>query len=209
MIYILYILIGYLLGSIPSAVWLGKAFHDIDIREFGSKNAGATNSFRVLGKTIGTLVLLIDVLKGYIASVLPYIFIYLFEVEVENLLFIQIISSIACVLGHIFPIFAKFRGGKGVATSLGLFFGINPYTTLFVLIIFLFVFIISGYVSLGSMTAALAFPLISYLHFKQHDPMMVSMNIFFAVAIVLAHRKNINRLLKGQENKMNFLRRKA
>jgi acyl-phosphate glycerol 3-phosphate acyltransferase len=119
--YIIFGVIAYLLGSIPTAVWIGRAKYGIDVREHGSKNAGATNTFRILGKKAGVTVLSIDVLKGFTASFLPYLF-NVGAWQSEELITVQILASILAVVGHVFPIFAGFRGGKGVATSLGVIF---------------------------------------------------------------------------------------
>ena len=123
--YIIFGIIAYLLGSIPTAVWVGRAKYGIDVREHGSKNAGATNTFRVLGKKAGITVLSIDVLKGFTASFLPYLF-NVGEWQSERLITVQILASILAVVGHVFPVFVGFRGGKGVATSLGVIIGLHP-----------------------------------------------------------------------------------
>ena len=131
-------LMAYLLGSIPTAVWLGRAWFGIDVREHGSKNAGATNTFRVLGKKPGVFVLLIDVLKGVLAVVLP---IMIWHETALGYGFtadrLQILAAIAAVAGHVFPVFAEFRGGKGVATSLGVMIGILPLSAVVCLGIFI------------------------------------------------------------------------
>ena len=203
------IILAYLIGSIPTAVWVGKYFHSIDIREHGSKNAGATNTFRVLGKKSGWLVLIVDVSKGVVAATLPFWFEKYFLGYKDELLIMQLTASFSAVCGHVFPIFAGFRGGKGVATSLGIVIGINPLAAIICLLIFLVVFVLSKYVSLGAITAATAFPFVSYFVLKQDARIMIIFTIVLSFLVILAHRRNISRLLKGEENKMNLLKKKA
>lgn len=203
------ILLGYLIGSIPTAVWVGKAVHGIDIREHGSKNAGATNTFRVLGKRSGWFVLLVDVSKGVLAACLPHFFAYLLIGYKDEFLILQLCGSFSAVFGHVFPIFANFRGGKGVATSLGIVIGINPYAAIVCLAIFLVVFLRSRFVSLGAITAALCFPFISYFMIKEDARIMIVFTVVLGLLVILAHRKNIDRLLNGQESKMNLFSKKA
>jgi glycerol-3-phosphate acyltransferase PlsY len=209
MLLIIIILLGYFIGSIPTAVWVGKAFHGMDIREHGSKNAGATNTFRVLGKRSGWFVLIVDVSKGVLAACLPHFFSDLLEGYKDEFLILQLCGSFSTVFGHVFPIFANFRGGKGVATSLGIVIGINPYAALVCLAIFLIVFISSRYVSLGAIISALCFPFVSYFMIQEDARIMIIFTVVLGVMVILAHRKNIERLWKGEENKMNLFARKA
>jgi glycerol-3-phosphate acyltransferase PlsY len=202
-------IVGYLIGSIPTAYWLGKRFYGIDIREHGSKNSGATNTFRVLGKKIGWLVLIIDVIKGTLASTLPLFFNSFFLGYKDEQLILQLTTSFSAVFGHVFPIFADFRGGKGVATSLGIVFGINPLAALICLLIFLIVFILSRFVSLGAICTSLMFPIVSYYVVGEDARIMIVFTIILSTLVIVAHRKNIARLLRGEENKMNLLKRKA
>lgn len=208
MLLLLVVLLGYIIGSIPTSVWVGKAFHGCDIREHGSKNAGATNTFRVLGKRSGWFVLIVDVSKGVLAATLPRLFSNAGFTENEFLI-LQLCGSFSAVFGHVFPVFAGFRGGKGVATSLGIVIGINPYAAMVCLIIFLTVFLSSRYVSLGAITASLCFPFISYFMIHKDARIMIIFTIVLGALVILAHRKNIDRLLKGQENKMNLFSKKA
>lgn len=203
------ILLGYLIGSIPTAVWVGKSFRGIDIREHGSKNAGATNTFRVLGKRFGWLVLTVDVSKGILAACLPHFFSYMLEGYKDEFLILQLCGSFSAVFGHVFPIFAQFRGGKGVATSLGIVIGINPYAALVCLVIFLIVFLSSRYVSLGAIISALSFPFVSYFMIQEDARIMIVFTVVLGIMVILAHRKNIDRLWKGEENKMNLFAKKA
>jgi glycerol-3-phosphate acyltransferase PlsY len=209
MLLLLIIFLGYLIGSIPTAVWVGKSFHNIDIREHGSKNAGATNTFRVLGKRYGWLVLFIDVSKGILAACLPHFFVNMLVGYKDEFLILQLCGAFSAVVGHVFPIFANFRGGKGVATSLGIVIGINPCAAIVCLAIFLVVFLSSRYVSLGAIISALCFPFISYFMINEDARIMIVFTVVLGVMVILAHRKNIDRLWKGEENKMNLFAKKA
>jgi glycerol-3-phosphate acyltransferase PlsY len=199
------LILSYLLGSIPTAVWIGKSYYDLDIREHGSKNAGATNTFRVLGKKPGVVVLLIDVLKGVTATLIPVLL--LKALEVDEVVKVQIGSAFLAVLGHLFPVFAGFRGGKGVATSLGVVIGILPLAAAISMIIFLIVFLSTRFVSLGAITAALFFPFILKFAVGTDSVWLLSFGVVVSSMVIVAHRKNIKRLLKGEENKMNFSRK--
>lgn len=192
---------AYLLGSIPSAVWVGKTFHGIDVREHGSGNAGATNTFRVLGKKAGIPVLLLDVLKGAIAINLVWLQTSFSFDEITPITNLKLAFGFCAVVGHIFPVFAGFRGGKGIATLLGIVLAVHPPAALCSLAIFLIVLTITKYVSLGSMLAGLAFPLFISLVFKTHVLSLVIFSSVVAVLIIITHQKNIIRLLKNDENK--------
>jgi len=199
------LIIAYLLGSIPTAVWVGKVHYGIDIREHGSKNAGATNTFRVLGKKPGFAVLLIDVLKGVIACVIPAFFLP-FSPD-ELVVKVQIGAAFLAVFGHLFPVFAGFRGGKGVATSLGVVIGILPLAAAISMVIFLLVFLSTRFVSLGAITAALFFPFVLKFALGTESVWLLSFGVVVSSMVIIAHRKNIKRLLKGEESKMNFSRK--
>ncbi|MBP6091542.1 MAG: glycerol-3-phosphate 1-O-acyltransferase PlsY [Crocinitomicaceae bacterium] len=201
---LLFILLAYLLGSIPTAVWVGKSWYAIDVREHGSKNAGATNTFRVLGKKPGIIVLIIDIIKGAIASLLPFYFYTGTSDQVVNL---QIITSIVAVVGHVFPCFANFKGGKGVATSLGVIIGLHPAAAGICMAVFLLVFLTSHYVSLGAMVGAITFPLSIVFIFHTHSFWLIVFAHVLAFLVILAHRKNIQRLLKGEESKMRVFKK--
>lgn len=204
--------LAYLLGSIPTAVWVGKAHFGLDIREYGSGNAGATNTFRVLGKKAGSFVMAIDVLKGFAATILPHIlFASADQRIVDQVVYVQLAYGVIAVTGHIFPIFAGFKGGKGVATLLGMVIAINPVASLGCLTVFLIVFLTSKYVSLGSMLAALAFPILLLLpRINHHNPNIVVIIFGFVMfaLVVFTHQKNIIRLMNGEENKANIKLRK-
>ncbi|MFA7274007.1 MAG: glycerol-3-phosphate 1-O-acyltransferase PlsY [Crocinitomicaceae bacterium] len=205
--YILYPIIGYLLGSIPTAVWVGKSKYGIDIRQHGSKNAGATNTFRVLGQKAGIVVLSIDVLKGLVATVLPLILMP-DKLGSDALVNIQLLSSMACVLGHVFPIFAHFDGGKGVATSLGVIIGLHPPAAIIALGIFLAIYLATSFVSLGAIVAAISFPFLLYFRFHVDSVNLILFSSVLSFAVILAHRKNILRLLNHTESKMPLFKKK-
>lgn len=204
------VITAYLFGSIPTAVWVGRFFKGIDIREHGSKNAGATNTFRVLGKRYGWLVLFTDVIKGTTAACLPYFLAHTaFAGYKDEFLILQLVGGFTAVLGHVFPVFAQFRGGKGVATSLGIVIGINPPAAGICLAIFLLVFLSSRYVSLGAIIASLSFPVVSYFFIHDDTRIMIIFTIVLGTLVIWAHRKNIERLLKGTENRMNLFVKKT
>lgn len=204
--FVIFGILAYFLGSIPTAVWVGKARYNTDIRKHGSNNAGATNTFRVLGKKAGIVVLSIDVLKGTIAVLLPFIFLP-YSWNDEYLVYIKIICGIIVVIGHIFPVFANFNGGKGVATSLGVIIGIYPTAALICMSLFLIVFIISNYVSLGAIIGAIAFPISVRFIFRNPNDSLFVFSIVLASAVIILHHKNINRLLHGKESKMNLFKK--
>ena len=207
---LIFVIFAYLLGSLPTAVWLGEAYFGIDIRKHGSGNAGATNTFRVLGKKAGTIVMLVDILKGWTATSLANI-LYLADFIYEDQLFYyQLMLGVVAVIGHVFPVYVKFKGGKGVATIMGMVLAIQTEVALVSALVFLIVLVISKYVSLGSMLASLAFPLLLMLPmFKPNDPALIIFGFAIFAIVVLTHQKNIKRLLKGEESKARIqLKRK-
>ncbi|MDR0418724.1 MAG: glycerol-3-phosphate 1-O-acyltransferase PlsY [Prevotellaceae bacterium] len=196
-------IVAYLLGSIPTAVWVGKRFHGIDVREHGSGNAGTTNVLRVLGTRAALPVLLIDVLKGFLAVLLAYL---IPDVErgTETFGIIKIGCGLLAVVGHMYPIFAGFKGGKGVATMLGIAMAIQPPATLVGVGVFIVVFLITRIVSVSSMSAGLSFPIAVIFIFKEN---MLSFQIFSILVYLLllyTHRRNIQRLLNGTEPRTVF-----
>ena len=201
--YIFLIILSYLTGAFPSAVLIGKIFFKTDVREFGSGNAGATNTFRVLGKKAGIPVLILDIFKGWLA--VNYIF---FISSLSNNLDLvfeqQLVFGIAAVIGHLFPIYTGFRGGKGIATLLGLLVGIQPTAALLSSLVFIIIFFISRYVSLSSIFAAIAFPIIIYFLSDSTDVSLIIFSIFVPLLALITHQKNIERLLKGEEEKVKF-----
>jgi len=200
---LLFVLLSYLTGAFPSAVWVGKTFYKIDVREFGSGNAGATNTFRVLGKKAGVPVLIMDIFKGWL-SVNYISFLTNIPQSAEAVFEIQLAFGIAAVIGHLFPIYTGFRGGKGIATLLGLLIGLHAVAALYSILVFVIVFVTSKYVSLGSILASIAFPILVILILGSTN---VSLNLFaFFVPILslITHQKNIERLLRGEETKVKF-----
>ncbi|HXB41573.1 MAG TPA: glycerol-3-phosphate 1-O-acyltransferase PlsY [Bacteroidia bacterium] len=202
-----FVFLAYLLGSLPTSVWWGKAFYGIDVREFGSGNAGATNTIRVLGKRAGFPVLFIDILKGSCAVMLA--FMSDFASGSASFVNYQIALGIAAVIGHIFPVFAGFRGGKGVATLLGVALAMEPQVAGLALIIFLIVLMLFKYVSLASMSAGLSFPIILMTMFPGRPVSMVAFSVMVSILLIVTHKKNIQRLLKKQESKVSLFKAKA
>jgi glycerol-3-phosphate acyltransferase PlsY len=201
------ILIAYLLGSVPSAVWIGKALYGIDVRDYGSGNAGATNTFRVLGKRAGFPVLILDILKGFFAVKLAWISgFYLYGTQ--QYFNFALLLGMAALIGHIFPVFANFRGGKGVATLLGILCGIHPQSALVCTIVFALTLFFTHYVSLGSLVAALTFPVTLMFIYHETVPSLNVFAMFICVMVFITHQKNIERLLRGEESKTFLLSRR-
>lgn len=202
------IVVAYLLGSIPTAVWYGQGFFNLDIRKYGSGNAGATNTFRVLGKRAGTIVMLVDVLKGYTAAILATLLWYFNVVSETEILTFKIVLGLVAVIGHLYPVFANFKGGKGVATLLGMMLATHPEMAAVCIGVFLLVVIASQYVSLGSIVAALAFPVLLLLRIfgQQESPILIVFGFVVFLLVVLTHQKNIARLLRGEESRTILFR---
>ncbi|HRD54504.1 MAG TPA: glycerol-3-phosphate 1-O-acyltransferase PlsY [Flavobacteriales bacterium] len=195
--------LAYLCGSIPTSVWWGRAFFGVDVREHGSRNAGATNTFRVLGPKAGVPVLLIDVLKGFLpVRVLPNFT----ELQPDSgpWMWLRVGLVIAAVIGHLYPVFAGFRGGKGVATSLGGVLAVHPGAAGVCIGVFVLVFLASRYVSLSSLFAALAFPLAVALIWQEESRIKVGFAIVLCAMVFYTHRENIGRLLRGEENRLSL-----
>jgi len=195
------VILAYLIGSIPTAVWVGKGFHGIDVREHGSGNAGATNVIRVLGWKTGVPVLLIDMAKGCLAALFP-LFMHLAPAGSAQLINLQIFTGLTAITGHMFPVFAGFKGGKGVATAAGAIAAIHPPVTLVCLGVFILVFIITGIVSVSSMSAGIVLPVMLYTFFETPSLLFKIFSIFIATALLVTHRNNIKRLLKGEEKRL-------
>ena len=195
------IVLAYLIGSIPTSVWVSKYFFDFDIRDYGSGNAGATNTFRVLGATWGTLVMVIDMLKGVAAVKLALMLPDYLDTPVR-LTNLQIGLGLAAVVGHIFPIWAEFRGGKGVATLFGMVLGIQPIVAVCCVGVFLLVLYLTRFVSLSSILASVAFPIFILVIFNEPEPLYRIFAIAVGLLVLLTHQKNIGRLLKGNEGKV-------
>ena len=202
---LLLIVLAYLIGSIPSSVWVSKYFFDIDIRDYGSGNAGATNTYRILGPKWGTIVMVADMVKGIIAVKLALLLPAYADNEV-NLQNLQTGLGLAAVIGHIFPIWADFRGGKGVATLFGLVLGISPWTALSCVGIFILVLYLTRFVSLSSILASIAFPIFILVIFNVENPAYRVFAIAVALMVLLTHQKNIGRLITGNESKVPILK---
>lgn len=208
----LIVLISYFLGSVPGALWSSKALHGVDIRKYGSHNAGATNAFRVVGWQAGVLATIVDMGKGYLAAgvvasfiridPLPALGIFGWDVDV----LVGLIAGLAAIVGHMFPIFARFEGGKGVNTAAGILLALTPLTMLYTMAVFATVLFSTRYVSLASILAAVAFPTIAavrrYTFGVDLDPSLIVVGILIALSIIVAHRSNIGRLLRGNENRV-------
>jgi acyl phosphate:glycerol-3-phosphate acyltransferase len=204
---VLLIVLAYFLGSIPTAVWISRYFFDVDIREYGSGNAGATNTYRVLGSKWGTIVMIVDVLKGLLATSL-YIFIphYLHTDADLNRTNFMLGLGLAAVVGHIFPIWADFRGGKGVATLFGMILAIQPLVAVCCVGVFLLVLYLTRFVSLSSILASIAFAVLILFIFNEKVPLYRVFAIIVALLVILTHQKNISRILRGNESKVPILK---
>ena len=208
------VLLSYLIGAIPSSLWMGKLFFDTDIRDHGSGNAGATNTFRILGWKAGITVLLIDFGKGLLCTTVisglawnigsgPVSLYSGWEVESMLLIF----AGVAAVVGHMFPVYAKFSGGKGAATACGMLYGIEPVSISISLAIFIIVMVSTRYVSLGSIIASLIYPFsqltLRYGFDWDIDGSIILFSSFLALGIVIKHKGNIKRLIAGNENRVS------
>lgn len=207
------VIVAYLLGSIPSAVWIGKHFYGIDIREHGSKNAGATNMLRVLGRRAALPVFAIDFMKGYVAVTLCNLAEFLpqflpgGEYGPNGIYVVKVGLVVAVVLGHIFPLFAGFKGGKGVATLAGAVMGVAPASVMLCLAVWVLVLMVSHYVSLASMIAGVCFPIFILLNPRTNGSLpLIIFSCVVAVLLLITHRKNIARLRAGKESKIYIWR---
>lgn len=197
---IMLVIVAYLLGSIPTSVWVSKAVFGIDIRHYGSGNPGATNTFRVLGSKWGAFVMTADITKGVIATSLYVLIPSYLQNELARTNF-MIVLGMAAVLGHIFPIWADFKGGKGVATILGMALAIQPIVALICIIVFLITLFTTRFVSLSSMLASVVFMVLILFIFNEKETSYRVFAIIVALMVVVTHQKNIGRLLNGKENK--------
>ncbi|RNC83111.1 MAG: glycerol-3-phosphate 1-O-acyltransferase [Balneola sp.] len=204
--------ISYILGSIPSAIWVGKVFKGVDVREHGSGNAGTTNTFRVLGVPFGVTVFVLDFMKGFVPSF--WLSVVAFDLfsgplsppnwEVEA--FLKIACGLFAVIGHMFPVFAKFRGGKGAATACGMLFGIEPISISISFLIFVIVILATRYVSLASMLSSFVYPItllvMKYGLGMEVDGSIIIFSVLIASGIIYRHKSNIQRLRDGTESKV-------
>ena len=193
---ILLIIAAYLLGSIPTSVWLGKWFYNIDVRDYGSGNAGATNTFRTLGKLPGSIVLIIDTLKGFAAVKLITL-----VPAYEGHIALMLAFGVTAVIGHIFPVFADFRGGKGIATLLGIIIAIHTGAALLAIAIFILFFFSTRIVSISSIMATFSFPFWLIFRFHESSPTLVIFSFAIVFLVLVTHQKNLERLLNGEEKK--------
>ena len=202
------VLLAYFIGSIPSAIWVSKWFFGIDVRDYGSNNAGATNTFRVIGKVAGFIVLFFDILKGWISVKLLTNLIF-YDPNSLEFINMQLIVGITAVLGHVFPIYEKFQGGKGVATLMGIILAINFSAAIGCVIIFLVIFLFFNYVSLVAIVAAIFFPIITIFILRVESLSLIYFSIFISILVILTHKPNIFRLLNKDENKMKINLKKS
>ncbi len=204
------VILAYLFGSIPTAVWFGQAFYGVDVREYGSGNAGATNTFRVLGKRAGIVVMTIDILKGWTATNLPYLLdsSIIGDSRSPHFVNFQLALGVIAVLGHLFPVFAGFRGGKGVATLFGMVLAIHWPAALCCVSVFVLCLLITHYVSLSSILAGFTFPVSLALVFHTSVLSIMLYAIAICSLILITHQKNIERLLKGHESRIYLFKKK-
>jgi glycerol-3-phosphate acyltransferase PlsY len=199
------IIIAYLLGSIPTALIISRRFFGIDIRDYGSGNMGATNTFRVLGSKYGTIVMVCDILKGMAAVALYNFLPYYYHNELERTNF-MIGLGLAAVLGHVFPIFANFKGGKGVATLFGMILAVQPVVAISCVGVFIFVLYLTRYVSLSSILGAIMLPVSVLWIWNEHELMYRIFALLVAFLVVITHQKNIGRILRGVESRIPILK---
>lgn len=197
--FLIFVVIAYIFGSFPSGVWLGKVTKNIDIREYGSKSSGATNAYRILGPKYGIMVLILDALKGYIPLYLASLFgiggIYI------------ILLGLVAILAHTFSFFIQFKGGKGVATSLGVFLFLMPKVVGILILVFILIVGVSKYISLGSVVCAGLLPILAYfMPVKEGVPRIpvVIISLIVGIFVIYKHKANIQRLMDGKENKFNL-----
>ena len=203
---IFFIILSYLTGSFPSAVFIGKIFFNLDVREFGSGNAGATNTFRVLGYKAGFPVFFLDVMKGFLAVNYAHLLnnsFDLLEVNPEGYFEISLIFGIAAVIGHLFPIYTGFRGGKGIATMLGVLFAIHFLSAIYSFLSFFIIMFLTRYVSVASIISSFIFMTLILFVFDTNNSLSI-FSVFVPVLSLITHQKNIERLLRGEETKVIF-----
>ena len=205
------LILSYLFGSIPMAVWIGQAFYGIDIREYGSGNAGATNTFRVLGKKAGIAVMFLDIFKGYTATNLAYLIGLSLTGPQDSVQFVnyQLALGVTAVFGHLFPVFAGFRGGKGVATLFGMILAVHTEAAILCVLTFVLFLLVFKYVSLSSIMAGFSFPLSIIFIFQSPIRSVLLYGMCICILILVTHQKNIERLLKGEEPRVDLFKRKA
>ena len=202
MMIVIMLLLSYLIGAFPSGFVIGKLFFKKDIRHYGSGNTGATNAFRVLGKPEGFLVTFLDIFKGFIVVFLPSVLPVHATGAISQLFTNGLIVGVFAILGHVFPVFLRFKGGKAVATSAGVVLGVNPVLLLVLMIIFFGVLYFTKYVSLSSIIAAISC-MISALIISDYVLFVVSLAV--CIVLIARHRTNIVRIFKGEEPKIKWM----
>lgn len=212
-VFLLYILVAYLVGSIPTAIWYGRVFHKTDIRNHGSGNAGATNMMRTFGKKAGIIVLIIDIMKGSLAVLLPWIVSLIsnnpaLQIQLESIQHPQLALGLVGGLGHIYPIYEKFKGGKGVATLFGVILAIDALVALCAVFAFVVLFILTKRVSVGSIISGVAFAVAFILMNQSMMPADYILVCIFPLLIIYTHRSNIKRLMAGTEPKLSLGKKK-
>ncbi len=197
-------IVAYLMGSFSSAVWIGKWFYNTDVRTQGSGNAGATNTFRVLGTKAAIIVMVLDIVKAWGAVMLAHLFFKEGQTTIQ-LLNYQIIVGALAVLGHVFPVFTGFKGGKGVASLVGVIIALySPWIFIIVLLWFAMILALTRFVSLASITGSILFAILAIFVFHEQNMFLITLAAAIAVFIPLTHHKNISRLIRGEENKLSF-----
>lgn len=202
MMIVLMLILSYLIGAIPNGYVIGKVFFKKDIREFGSGNTGATNSFRVLGKPAGFIVTFLDIFKGFITVFFPLWFSVHAQGPISTFFTHGLIVGIFAIIGHVYPIYLKFKGGKAVATSAGVVLGVNPILLLILAVIFFGILYLTKYVSLSNIIAAISCVIGSLII---HDYILFGMSAFVSIILIFRHRSNIVRIFKGEEPKIKWM----
>lgn len=202
MMIVLMLILSYLIGAIPNGYVIGKVFFKKDIREFGSGNTGATNSFRVLGKPAGFIVTFLDIFKGFITVFFPLWLTVHAHGPISTFFTHGLIVGIFAIIGHVYPIYLKFKGGKAVATSAGVVLGVNPILLLILAVIFFGILYLTKYVSLSSIIAAISCVIGSLVI---HDYILFGMSAFVSIILIFRHRSNIVRIFKGEEPKIKWM----
>jgi glycerol-3-phosphate acyltransferase PlsY len=205
---VILMVLAYLLGSLSPSVWISKGYFGFDIRSKGSGNAGATNTFRVLGTKVGILVLFLDIIKGLTAASLPF-FLGTSEPGSERFMNQQLLCGVLAVVGHIFPVYEHFKGGKGIATLLGMVVAIFYPLALICIGVFIIVLLVTRYVSLSSMLAVIAFPVCAYFVFHIPSTWVIVFGLAASFLVIWTHQANIKRLLDGTESKANLFKSKG
>ena len=200
---IVFLIIAYVLGSVPNAVWYGKVFFGIDVREHGSGNAGATNTLRTLGNKAGFVVFFLDILKGFLATNLVVLLKDIVP-QSEEYFQVQMLLGAFAVIGHIYPVFAKFKGGKGIATLVGVLSAMDFRLILLLLVTFIIIVSITRFISVGSMISAILSPIYVGLLYNWQQQSFLYFCLLIALLVVYTHRANIKRLIAGNENKFTF-----